>query len=409
MNEFRSSQMNVPESLKEHEHWVLWGLDEKGRKRPLAPWIRGDLYPAKWGESAPERPETDWETAYRHWRNREGYSAPTGMNASETLPAPLLLHEPIDPPLMLVDFDDVRDPETGEVTDEVADIVERLGAFCEISQSGEGLHLFVRAELPGGLGKFIASLHDTGDIELYDHGRAVGATWDHVDGTSTVVPEAQETVEEIIREYEDAGQRKRRLGKSKPTRSDGGGSVSLSPSFSTNSQKDTKVSPYFDVDIRYIADTGYFGQYRERAPGDKWNGPHPGHGPMKSDPEECTNFGVVPMDNVWYCFADDSGGRAIELAAVLCPKTDISCRDAPGENESVGGWLRGQPLELLTTCLWLRKEGAISEDAAPPYDALLGVAELVDLHIRDKQAGVLGDRNKEIARAVYDDLDYADL
>lgn len=409
MSEFQSSQKQVPESLKRYDHWVLWGLDEEDRKRPLAPWLRGDLYPAKWGSGAPERPETDWETAHRHWRHRHTYSAPSGMSVEDVLPAPLLLHEPLDPPLMQVDFDDVRDPETGAVPDEVLDIVERLGAFCEVSQSAEGLHLFVRAELPGNLGKFIASLHDIGDIELYDHGRAVGATWDHVDGTPTVVPEAQETIEEIITEYEDSSQRKRRLGKKKRPRPDGSGAASLNPSFGSGSTADSKISPYFEIDIRDVADTGDFRRYRDDAPGDQWTGPHPAHGPVHSEPHECTNFGVVPSDNVWYCFADDSGGRAIELAAVLCPGTDIRCGDVPGQGESVGGWLREQPLELLTTCLWLREEGAVDDAAAPPYDALLGVAQVADLHIRDEQAGVLGERNKEIARAVFDELDYAEL
>jgi len=129
----------------------------------------------------------------------------------------------------------------------------------------------------------------------------------------------------------------------------------------------------------------------------------------KRDPDECTNFGVVPSKDVWFCFAHGTGGRTIELAAVLCPKTDISCGDAPGENESVGGWLRGQPLELLTTCLWLRKQRVVSVEAKPPYDALLGAAQLADLHIRDPSEGIIGDANKEIARAVFDDLDYDDL
>lgn len=406
---FNTTKKHIPESLKVHDHWVLWGLDEEGRKRPLAPWVRGDLYPVKWGSGAAQRPETDWETAYRHWQNRGGYSTPGGMDPENTLPAPLLLHEPLDPPLMQVDFDDVRDPETGQVTDEVREIVDRLDAFCEISQSGEGLHLFVRAELPGQLGKFIAGLHDTGDIELYDHGRAVGATWDHVEGTPTEVPERQDTVEAIIREYEDSSQRKRRIERQESATTEYTDDINL-PSTSTDSKADgDNISPYFKIDIRNVADTGHFSQHRREAPGDDWTGPHPAHGPQKSDPGKCTNFGAVPGKNVWFCFAHDSGGRAIELAAVLCPKTDISCGDAPAQNESVGGWLRDQPIELLTTCLWLRKQGVVPEDATPPYDALLGAAQVVNLHIRDKSEGIIGDANKDIARAVYDDLDFEDL
>ncbi len=399
---------HVPEQAKPHEHWVLWGLDEEGRKRPLAPWIRGDLYPVRWGSKADERPETDWQTAYTHWKRRDSYSAPTGMDTESVMPAPLLLHDPLNPPLMLVDFDDVRDPQTGQVTAEVADIVERLDAYCEVSQSGEGLHLFVRAELPGRLGKFIAPLAGEGDIELYDHGRAVGATWDHVAGTPTKVPERQDVVDEIVQSYEDSSQRKRRLNTTEQT-GEGRTSADIQLKNGSTPDTDSNISPYFEIDIRGVADTGYFSSYRGESPGGDWEGPHPGHGPQHSDPDKCTNFGAVPLDDVWYCFAHDSGGRTIELAAVLCPHTDIRCNDVPGQNGQIGGWLTGQPFELLTTCVWLREEGAIGADAKPPHAALLATAELADMHIRDKENGVLGETNAEIAREVYDKLTIDDV
>jgi len=401
---------HIPESLKREEHWVLWGLDEKGRKRPLAPWVRGDLYPVRWGSDAPTRPETDWETAYRHWKHRESYTTPSGIDASAVLPAPLLLHDPADPPLMQVDFDDVRDPETGEVSDEVDDIVTELDAFCEVSQSGEGLHVFVRAELPGRLGKFIAPLEDIGDIELYDHGRAFGATWNHVEGTPTTVPERQDAIEDIIKSDEDASDRKRRLGRQRTHKNHNSPDIDISGTDGNgDTDEDDGPSPYFDIDIRNVADTGYFSSHRRNTPGNEWQGPHPGHGPQHSDADECTNFGAVPLDDVWYCFAHDSGGRAIELAAVLCDKTDISCSDVPGENEQVGGWLRDQPYELLATCLWLRDHGPVSTDAKPPYDALLAVADIADLHVRDRANGILGKANAEIAREVYDRISYDKL
>jgi len=404
MPTYQSTRLHVPESLKRHDHWVLWGLDEQGRKRPLAPWQEGSLYPVKWGADAPQRPETDWQTAYSHWQRREQYSAPDGMDTSGIKPAPLLLHDPLDPPLMQVDFDDVRDRESGAVSHEVADLVERLGGFCEISQSGEGLHVFVRAALPGGLGKFIADLKDIGEIELYDHGRAVGATWDHVNGSPQCVPEAQETVVKIIKEYEDTAQRKRRLG---PT--DRGNSPnqvgSLDPDHGPDDGGDD-ISPYFRLDIRDVADTGVFTNYRHEAPGSDWDGPHPAHGPQSSDRDECTNFSAVPRDGVWFCFLHDGGGRAIELAAVLCPYTDIRCRDVP---DNIGGWLRDQPRELLKTCLWVREQGAVAADADPPYDALLAVAEVADIHIRDPTAGILGEANREVCRAVFDELSAADI
>jgi|APHM01.1.fsa_nt_gi Uncharacterized conserved protein len=409
MTVYDSEHQHVPEELKEFDHWVLWGLDGDGQKRPLAPWMRGDLYPAKWGHDAPTRPETDWETAYRCWKHRHSYAHPQGLSLDSVLPAPLLLHDPLDPPLMQVDFDDVRNPETGEVTDEVVALVDRLEAFCEISQSGTGLHVFVRASLPGGLGKFIASLGDTGDIELYDHGRCVGATWDHVPGTPIDVPERQSVIDSIISEYESSDQRERRIG---PSRDDNQHTnadtdINISGSSETGGDDNPDTSPYFDVDVRTIADTGWFARYRDDAPGDGSDGPHPGHGPQHSDPEECTNFGIAPKKNGWFCFAHESGGRGIELAAVLCPATDVNCDNVPRKNP--GGWLRDQPIALLRTCLWLRSEGVVDSDAMPPYDALLAVADVADLYITDPHAGILGDANKDIARQVYDEMTLEDI
>jgi hypothetical protein len=392
---FESSRDIIADDLKPHDHWVLWGMDAEARKRLLAPWQRGDLYPVRWGSDAPERPETNFHTALEYFQQRGLYSAPEGIDNQAVKPAPMLLHDPLDPPLMLVDFDDVRDAETGEVSDEVADIVDRLGAYTEISQSGEGLHAYVRAELPGDLGKFIAPLVDEGDIELYDHGRAVGATWAHVDGTPTDVPEAQEVVDTIVADYETPNQRKRRLGtKARSTATNPGIDISGSPSQSSSDGR----SPYYDIKIERVADTGYFSRHRRGT-----EGPHPAHGPIHSDADECTNFGIVPTQNVWFCFAHESGGRAIELAAILCDETDIDCDDVPRRSAS-DGWLRQQPHELLKTCLWLRDHGAVTDDATPPYDALLAVADLADLHIRDEQAGILGDANAKIAESVYADL-----
>jgi hypothetical protein len=215
------------------------------------------------------------------------------------------------------------------------------------------------------------------------------------------VPERQELITDIIKRYEDSSQRTRRVGAS----AEGDGSAATISLSGSGHDDNGNISPYFTVDVRDIATTGYFQSYRREAPGDEWTGPHPGHGPIHSAPDESTNFGLEPHDNVWYCFAHDAGGRGIELAAVLCPDTTIQCADVPGQNRSVAGWLRDEPAELLRTCLWLRESGAVSADAKPPYAALLAVADHADLHIRNADDGILGEANAEIARAVFDQLE----
>jgi len=396
-----SSQQRIPEAagLRGPDHWVLWGTDGKGRKRPLAPWVRGDLYPVQWGSDAPTRPETDYDTAMTYWRNRETYSAPDGIAVGEVLPAPLLLHDPPEPPLMLVDLDDVRDPDTDHISDEAADIVGQLDAYAEVSTSGSGLHLFVRAALPGGLGKFIADLDDIGHIELYDHGRAVGATWQHVDGTPTTVPERQDTVETLIAAYEDSSQRRRRITGPDEQPPDAAPETTTTATVGGDGDGGRSVSPYYQIDTARLANTGYFARH-----GDGSEGPHPEHGPMKSRAENCTNFGVE--GDGWYCFAHDSGGAGLELAAVLCPDTDIRCADVP-ESAASDHWLSEQrPAEMLRTCLWLRDQGSVADDADPPYTALEAAAEHADLHTgRTDGLGA----HKDVARTIFDALDAGEV
>jgi Uncharacterized conserved protein len=250
-----SSQRQIPAALKQWDHWMIWGKDEKGRKLLFAPWQRDDLYPVAWGADAETRPETDFETARRYWKHRQSYDMPDGIGANLGLmqPAPLLLHEPpMEPPLMLVDFDDVRDPETGAVTDEVAGILDRLDAFVEISQSGAGLHAYVYANLPGDLGKFIEPLQDGGDIELYDHARAIGATWEHVDGTPDTVPDAQDVIDDLVATYESRATRRRRLNPSGFAPGSGPDHADFDTVGSDSGIVDSggDRSPYFDITSR---------------------------------------------------------------------------------------------------------------------------------------------------------------
>ncbi|WP_345784936.1 hypothetical protein [Natrinema sp. 1APR25-10V2] len=405
--------------MKDFDHWALWS-PEFG-KQIIAPWVTGHCYPASWGEQATERPETEFRKAKmladlppREVHQSYPFPPKDGSNEphipDRLIPTFLLLHDPPEPPVMQVDFDDVRDAETGRVTEEVREIVDRLDAFTEISQSGEGLHVFVRAELPGGLGKFIADLDEAGAIEMYDHGRIVGATWEHVDGTPTTVPERQDVVEELIETYESEQQRDRRERRAAKSDADSweSNTSGIEAAIRNRETESSDRSPYFDIDIRSVADTGEFRRYRSEAPGDQWQGPHPDHGPIHSAPGECTNFGIDPTANTWFCFAHESGGRAIELAAVLADEVDVCCRDLPS-NAAQSGWLGDRPLEMLKTCLWLRDRAGIDDETKPPHAALLGVSDLQDVHVRDRDQGILGERNAELCQLLFDELSVDDV
>ncbi len=211
---------DYPPTIAARDWWVAWILDGHDRKRPVAPWQTGHAYPVEWSQDldGDDRPETDFETARRWTKDFDladlNLSLPEDAH-SDSLRLGLIL--PADRPpredrITLIDWDDVRDPETGEIHPVAAAYIEEYGGYVEVSRSGEGLHQF----LIGGLrkrGKFIAPIDDepfVGDdlpqVEIYDGGRHVAMTGDQADiGGDDAVP-GQECIDELVREYADAEQ-----------------------------------------------------------------------------------------------------------------------------------------------------------------------------------------------------------
>ncbi|ELZ32322.1 hypothetical protein C474_07552 [Halogeometricum pallidum JCM 14848] len=114
-----------------------------------------------------------------------------------------------DDPIVGVDLDDCRDPDSEDVANAALDIIERLDSYTEVSPSGTGYHVLITGDLPDGRNR-------RGSIELYDTARFFTVTGDHVDDTPTRVARRQDALVAIHREYvqqtdgdgaSDAGQR----------------------------------------------------------------------------------------------------------------------------------------------------------------------------------------------------------
>lgn len=86
-----------------------------------------------------------------------------------------------------VDLDDVRDPATGELSYKASEIVGRLASYAEVSPSGTGVKLWVRARLERAYKK--------PGVEVYPHGR-------YFTLTGWMLPQALPTVEERTHELE---------------------------------------------------------------------------------------------------------------------------------------------------------------------------------------------------------------
>jgi primase-polymerase (primpol)-like protein len=95
-------------------------------------------------------------------------------------------------PYVGVDLDNCRDPETGALEDWAQEIIRQLHSYTEISPSGTGVKIWVRAKIPGeGRRK--------GKVEMYDRDRFFTFTGQHLADTPTTIEDRQTQVSELHR------------------------------------------------------------------------------------------------------------------------------------------------------------------------------------------------------------------
>src|SRR3712207_1266664 len=90
-----------------------------------------------------------------------------------------------DDPFCGVDLDRCLDPDTGELEPWAREIIEELDSYAEVSPSGNGVHVLVRAALPDGRNR-------KRQIEIYDHGRYFTVSGHHLEVTPRTIEERQE-------------------------------------------------------------------------------------------------------------------------------------------------------------------------------------------------------------------------
>lgn len=198
-----SDKRHVPHDLRQFEYWVVWDTENK---RALAPWQTGNMYPAEWADHRDVNPRRKFEKANMVAelpikQIHETWPFPDG-DPDRVSPAVLLPHAEgrREPSLVFVDIDNVRDPETGEISSEAVALVRRLDGYTELSTSGRGLHVWVRGNVPEL--PFTAPLDQTGRLEIYDRSRFTAGTWLHVEDTPLdEVPVAQDSLRAIVDRY----------------------------------------------------------------------------------------------------------------------------------------------------------------------------------------------------------------
>ncbi|MDB9234589.1 hypothetical protein PN419_14900 [Halorubrum ezzemoulense] len=170
-------QENIPERLRERDQWVCWREAERDGKPTKIP-----VTPGAGGFASATESETwaSFEAALDYTETE--YADGVGFVFTD------------DDPIVGVDLDDCRGPETDDVDDAALDIIERLDSYTEVSPSGTGYHVLITGELPEGRNR-------RGSVELYDTARFFTVTGDHVERTPTRVARRQDALTAIHREY----------------------------------------------------------------------------------------------------------------------------------------------------------------------------------------------------------------
>jgi len=170
-------RFNIPADLREREQWVVWRRESRGGTQTKVPYRAGKTNVR--ASTAEARTWAAFEHAVRVLER--GDADGVGFVFADT------------DSFCGVDLDNCRNPETGELDAKAAAIVDALDSYTEVSPSGTGIHVIVRARLDGGRRR-------RSPVEIYDRGRYFAMTGDRLPGVShTPVPRQRELDELRVR------------------------------------------------------------------------------------------------------------------------------------------------------------------------------------------------------------------
>lgn len=159
---------HIPEELRSLDQWVAWKLP----KIPIDP---------NTSHFASIRDPATW-SAYE-----------TAAKAVDLLEACLGVGFAFskEDPFTGVDLDHCRTPQTGEIEPWAMEIIRGLDSYTEVSLSGTGVHILIRAKVQGGGRR-------AGRIEAYSQHRFFVMTGQHLDGTPKTIEHRQEQFDSVF-------------------------------------------------------------------------------------------------------------------------------------------------------------------------------------------------------------------
>ena len=175
----------IPKELRDRHQWVRWRKElRSGAKKPTKV-----PYQAVRAVKASSTNPITWGAYLEAEKNRDRHNM-DGIGFAFA-----------DDPFAGVDLDHCRNPETGAIDSWARQWVARLDSYTELSPSGDGLHIIVRAKKPGS--KCRKGLGNGGEVEVYDRGRYFTMTGEHLADTPSTINDRQDVIEQLYREVLD--------------------------------------------------------------------------------------------------------------------------------------------------------------------------------------------------------------
>jgi len=100
-----------------------------------------------------------------------------------------------DDPYTGIDLDDCRNSETGEIAVWAREIIDKLCSYTEVSPSGKGVKIWVKAKLLDGARN--RTKYHAGEVEIYSRARYFAVTGGHLEGTPRTVEPRQVELSEL--------------------------------------------------------------------------------------------------------------------------------------------------------------------------------------------------------------------
>lgn len=187
---------DIPMELRKQPRWVNWKWVWSA---PRGKWNKPPFQPC--GTPASSTNSATWTTYEVAMQAHES----TGMGIGYVLNGDGLVG---------LDLDDVRNPDTGEITAWARDVIDAAATYTEVSPSGTGVKLLLRCPLPIKH-RTEYSRPDGAKLEVYSNSRYFTITGHRVPGTPAEINVRTHELAEILNTAE--GWRCRRAGKGRHT------------------------------------------------------------------------------------------------------------------------------------------------------------------------------------------------